>query len=64
MSRTYKTKGKEWFGVELARNGDSITLRVHEGAWPFPSEKTFDRSELVWICGDPEPARETEESKQ
>ncbi len=54
MTRTYKVKGKEEYGVELERTGDLIHLRTHTPGWPFPAEHTLPRCELVWICGDPE----------
>ncbi|SEF28422.1 hypothetical protein ABL840_26975 [Variovorax sp. NFACC27] len=56
MTRTYKVKGEDAFGVELERTGDLVHLRTHTPGWPFPSERTLPREALVWMCGDPEPA--------
>lgn len=55
MTRTYKVKGEESFGIELERTGDLVLLRTHTPGWPFPSERTLPRHALVWMCGDPEP---------
>lgn len=55
MTRTYKIKGEESFGIELERTGDLVLLRTHTPGWPFPSERTLPRDALVWMCGDPEP---------
>ena len=60
MTRTFKVRGQETFGVELSRDGARVTLRTHSAGWPFPQVVTYDRSELVWIAGDPEPAPEPE----
>jgi hypothetical protein len=55
MTRTYKVKGEDSFGVELERSGDLVRLRTHTPGWPFPAERTLPRDVLVWMCGDPEP---------
>jgi len=55
MTRTYKVKGEDSFGVELERAGDLVLLRLHTPGWPFPAERTLPRHALVWMCGDPEP---------
>ncbi|MDR6887830.1 MULTISPECIES: hypothetical protein [Variovorax] len=55
MTRTFKVKGEDAFGVELERTGDLVLLRTHTPGWPFPAERTLPRADLVWICGDPEP---------
>ncbi|MES2247637.1 MAG: hypothetical protein V4645_10165 [Pseudomonadota bacterium] len=55
MTRTYKVKGQDEFGVELERTGDLVRLRTHTPGWPFPTERALPRQALVWICGDPDP---------
>lgn len=57
MTRTYKVKSKDEFGVELERTGDLVLLRLHTPGWPFPVERTLPRHALVWMCGDPEPLK-------
>jgi hypothetical protein len=64
MTRTYKVKGEDEFGIELERTGDLVRLRTHTPGWPFPAERTLPRDALVWICGDPEPQSSSAEAQE
>lgn len=55
--RTYLIRGHRppASGREVWRDGNLIRLAYSITGWPFPKEATFDRSELVFVCGPAEP---------
>jgi hypothetical protein len=61
--RKYLIRGTARIGIELYREGDSLTLWVTEPHWPFPSIETHQRSALCWLAGEPEPDVEAARSR-
>ncbi|MGV8822962.1 hypothetical protein [Methylibium petroleiphilum] len=60
--RLYMVRGSTQpivLGREVERHGDQLTLNVAPVDWPFPRLKTFDRAQVVYVDGPPEPVAHT-----
>lgn len=42
-------------GREVSRAGEQVTINAAEIGWPFPTLRTFNRSELIFAGGPGEP---------